>query len=66
VTTPAFHREDRVARHSVLVGPATSQLEETEVGPPGPGEVLIQVIANGLCASELPTWTRGPKPLTSS
>ncbi|WP_165949117.1 alcohol dehydrogenase catalytic domain-containing protein [Kribbella turkmenica] len=60
MTTPALHREDRVARHSVLVGPATSQLKETEVDPPGPGEVLIQVIANGLCASELPTWTRGP------
>jgi L-iditol 2-dehydrogenase len=49
-----------VARRSVIVAPATTQLEETEVRAPGPGELLIQVIANGLCASELPTWSRGP------
>ncbi|TCM37262.1 alcohol dehydrogenase catalytic domain-containing protein [Kribbella sp. VKM Ac-2568] len=50
----------QVAHRSVLVGPATSQLEEAEVRAPGPGELLIQVIANGLCASELPTWLGGP------
>ncbi len=47
-------------RRSVIVAPATSQLEEIEVRPPGPGELLVQVIANGLCASELPTWLHGP------
>lgn len=49
-----------VARRSVIVAPMTSHLEQTEVREPGPGELLIQVIANGLCASDLPTWLRGP------
>jgi L-iditol 2-dehydrogenase len=47
-------------RRSVLVAPATSKLEEIDVRAPGPGELLVQVIANGLCASELPTWSSGP------
>ena len=49
-----------VARRSVVVAPATSQLEKIEVRAPGPGELLIEVVANGLCASELPAWSRGP------
>ena len=51
---------NHVPRRSIVVAPATSQLEDIEVRPPGPGELLIQVIANGLCASELPTWLHGP------
>ena len=48
------------AHRSVVVAPATSQLEKIEVRAPGPRELLIQVVANGLCASELPAWSRGP------
>ena len=47
-------------RHSVLVAPETSKLEEIEVRDPRHGELLIEVIANGLCASELPAWSSGP------
>jgi L-iditol 2-dehydrogenase len=63
VTTTALRRKDQMnhlPRRSIIVAPATSQLEEIEVRPPGPGELLVQVIANGLCASELPTWLHGP------
>ena len=49
-----------IARRSVIAAPATSRLEQTEVRAPERGELLIQVIANGLCASDLPTWLRGP------
>ncbi|MGY4769069.1 alcohol dehydrogenase catalytic domain-containing protein [Kribbella sp. CWNU-51] len=35
-------------------------LEKIEVRAPRPGELLIQVVANGLCASELPAWSHGP------
>lgn len=49
-----------VARRSVVVAPATSLLEQTDVRAPVPGELLIEVIANGLCASDLPTWLCGP------
>jgi L-iditol 2-dehydrogenase len=50
----------RLARRSVVVAPETSRLEEVRVRAPGPGELLIQVIANGLCASDLRTWWHGP------
>ncbi|MFG1813595.1 alcohol dehydrogenase catalytic domain-containing protein [Kribbella sp. NPDC049174] len=50
----------QTARRSVLVAPTTSQLKETEVRAPGRGELLVEVIANGLCASELPAWVNGP------
>jgi L-iditol 2-dehydrogenase len=51
---------NRVAHRSIIVAPATSRLEVTEVRAPGAGELLIRLIANGLCASELPTWLHGP------
>ncbi|MEV4264233.1 alcohol dehydrogenase catalytic domain-containing protein [Kribbella sp. NPDC049584] len=47
-------------RRSVLVAPMTSCVEEVEVRGPAAGELLVEVIANGLCASELPQWSRGP------
>ncbi|WP_131735465.1 zinc-binding dehydrogenase [Actinomadura roseirufa] len=47
-------------RTSVLTGPRTSALSLTSVPDCGPGEVLIRVMHNGICASELHAWQEGP------
>lgn len=36
-----------------LVGPGRFEIEEAEVGAPGPGEVLVQVRASGVCKSDI-------------
>jgi L-iditol 2-dehydrogenase len=51
----------RMVRRSVLVAPETSSLQEVAVRDPGRGEILVQVLLNGLCASDLPTWLAGPR-----
>jgi S-(hydroxymethyl)mycothiol dehydrogenase len=42
-----------VDRGVVLSAPATVALEEIEVDPPGPGEVLVRIEATGVCHTDL-------------
>src|SRR5215216_6495935 len=46
-------------RYSQLVAPRTSEVVEAPSPNPGPGEVLVQVMASGVCASELHPWADG-------
>jgi threonine dehydrogenase-like Zn-dependent dehydrogenase len=48
----------RVAR---LVAPRRSEVASEEMGSPGAGQVLVRVVACGVCASELHAW-EGPLP----
>jgi len=43
-----------------LVAPEHGVVASTEVAEPGPDQVLMRVIANGVCASDLATWSAGP------
>ncbi len=47
-------------RRSVIVGPGQSRIEATAAPTPGPTDALVRVLLNGLCSSDLPTWTNGP------
>ncbi|TDD67422.1 hypothetical protein E1262_19295 [Jiangella aurantiaca] len=47
-------------RRSELTGPRTSEVRSVELRDPGYGEVLIQVLVSGVCASEVAEWTAGP------
>ncbi|MBO0870294.1 MAG: alcohol dehydrogenase catalytic domain-containing protein [Micromonosporaceae bacterium] len=47
-------------RRSVLAGPRRSRIDTAEVPEPGPAQILVRVLANGVCASELPGWQAGP------
>jgi L-iditol 2-dehydrogenase len=51
---------DRAARRSVVVGPKTSRIERAFVPTPGPGQIQVEVLMNGVCASDLPAWLDGP------
>jgi len=42
-----------------LVGPERGAVRAASIDAPGPGQVLIRVAVNGLCASDLPVWRRG-------
>jgi threonine dehydrogenase-like Zn-dependent dehydrogenase len=46
-------------RYSQLIAPRTSEVVEAPTPDPGPGEVLVQVRASGVCASELHPWADG-------
>ncbi|MBW3633507.1 MAG: alcohol dehydrogenase catalytic domain-containing protein [Chloroflexi bacterium] len=46
-------------RYSQLIAPRTSQVVEASTPEPGPGEVLVRVMASGVCASELHPWADG-------
>jgi threonine dehydrogenase-like Zn-dependent dehydrogenase len=46
-------------RYSQLVAPRTSEVVEVPTPVPGAGEVLVQVQASGVCASELHPWADG-------
>jgi threonine dehydrogenase-like Zn-dependent dehydrogenase len=48
------------ARRSVVVAPRTSRVEQVDVRPASTGEIVVQVLVNGLCASDLPSWLDGP------
>lgn len=39
-----------------IVGPQLGQVEQVEFAEPSFGEVLVKVLASGVCASDLPTW----------
>jgi threonine dehydrogenase-like Zn-dependent dehydrogenase len=45
-------------------GPRTGRLVTTAVPDPGVGQILLQVEANGVCASELPTWHAADPPVS--
>jgi threonine dehydrogenase-like Zn-dependent dehydrogenase len=49
-----------VARTALITGPAQSTVIEEPIGEPGLGQVLVEVHASGVCASELPDWLAGP------
>lgn len=46
-------------RYSQLIAPRTSEVVEEAAPAPGVGEVLVQVTACGVCASELHPWAEG-------
>ena len=48
------------ATRSVVTAPATSQLRDVDVPTPARDQVVLQVLLNGLCASDLPAWSSGP------
>jgi threonine dehydrogenase-like Zn-dependent dehydrogenase len=47
-------------RIAVLRGPGGFSIEETELPRIRPEEVLVKVVASGVCASELEPWVEGP------
>jgi threonine dehydrogenase-like Zn-dependent dehydrogenase len=47
-------------RTSVLVGPRRSEVRSEVMPECGAGQVLIRVLVNGVCASDLPDWQAGP------
>jgi L-iditol 2-dehydrogenase len=49
-------------RLAVLTGPRHFEVLEVETPDPGPGEVLVEVAACGVCASELEAWTGRSEP----
>ncbi len=51
-----------VNRYSQLVAPRQSEVVEEATPKPGPGEVLVEVTACGVCASELHPWMEGQPP----
>lgn len=46
-------------RYSQLIAPRASEVVSGSTPEPGPGEVLVQVSATGVCASELHPWADG-------
>ncbi len=46
-------------RYSQLIAPRTSEVVAASTPDPGPGEVLVRVLASGVCASELHPWAEG-------
>jgi threonine dehydrogenase-like Zn-dependent dehydrogenase len=47
---------------AVLRAPQTFEIEEVDVPAVGSEQVLVRVVASGVCASELETWLVGPDP----
>jgi threonine dehydrogenase-like Zn-dependent dehydrogenase len=45
---------------SQVIGPRTSEVIEVPDPAPGPGQVLVQVVASGVCTSDLAPWREGP------
>jgi threonine dehydrogenase-like Zn-dependent dehydrogenase len=45
---------------AVLRGPDGFEVEETDLPTIAPDEVLVRVVASGVCASELESWMEGP------
>jgi threonine dehydrogenase-like Zn-dependent dehydrogenase len=50
----------RRGRFAEVVGPGQSRIVDDWVANPGIGEVLVEVRAAGVCASELHDWLTGP------
>jgi threonine dehydrogenase-like Zn-dependent dehydrogenase len=49
-----------MSREYQLTDPGRGVLVDRPAGEPGPGQVLMEVAYNGVCASDLPTWVSGP------
>jgi 2-desacetyl-2-hydroxyethyl bacteriochlorophyllide A dehydrogenase len=49
-------------RQAVLTGPGTFEIADAARPRPGAGEVLVEVAACGVCASELEAWTGRSEP----
>lgn len=47
-------------RIAALRGPEAFEIEETDVPTIAPDQVLVRVVASGVCASELEPWLLGP------
>ena len=47
-------------RYSQLIAPRTSEVVEALTPDPGPGEVLVRVLASGVCAPSSP-WADGQR-----
>ncbi|TDE59705.1 L-iditol 2-dehydrogenase [Nonomuraea mesophila] len=47
-------------RIAALRGRETFEVEQAPIPPIGPDEVLVRVVASGVCASELEQWLTGP------
>lgn len=45
---------------SRVVAPRTSRIDEEPTPEPSPGQVLVEVVASGVCTSDLGPWLRGP------
>ncbi len=48
-------------RASIYHGPGDLRIEELTLPPPGPGEVLVRMLACGVCGSDLLDWYVSPK-----
>lgn len=46
---------------SRVIAPRTSRIEEVATPEPGAGRILIEVLASGVCTSDLGPWLRGPE-----
>jgi L-iditol 2-dehydrogenase len=44
---------------SQITGPRTSEVVEVDDPAPGAGQVLVKVVASGVCTSDLPVWLSG-------
>jgi L-iditol 2-dehydrogenase len=47
-------------RISQVVGPRTSEVIEIDDPVPGDGQLLVEVVASGVCTSDLTPWRTGP------
>ena len=54
------HPVPETMRIAVLRGREAFEVEEAPVPPVRPDEVLVRVVASGVCASELEPWVDGP------
>jgi threonine dehydrogenase-like Zn-dependent dehydrogenase len=50
---------------SQVIGPRTSEVIEVPDPRPADGQVLVQVVASGVCTSDLAPWRKGPGPKTA-
>ncbi|WP_223694248.1 zinc-binding dehydrogenase [Leifsonia poae] len=46
---------------SRVIAPRTSRVEESPTPEPGAGQILIEVLASGVCTSDFGPWMRGPE-----
>ena len=47
-------------RISQVVAPRTSEVIEADDPVPGDGQVLVEVVASGVCTSDITAWRKGP------
>jgi len=52
---------DRMMRVAMYYSNRDVRIEETEVPPIGPGEILVKVVASGICGSDVMEWYRRDK-----